>query len=87
MTITRIEDDSDQLKVPADEIPPVRPVEVAASVDVASAGAVHKVLGTTSTPLSAPPVNAPRQIPGLALRAGPSATASAKSAASTKEKP
>ena len=35
MTITRIEDDSDQLKVPADEIPPVRPVEVAASVDLA----------------------------------------------------
>jgi hypothetical protein len=61
----------------------VRPVEVAASVDVASAGAAHKVLGTTSTPLSAPMANAPRQIPGLALRAGPSA----KTAASTKEKP
>lgn len=81
MTITRIEDDSDQLKVPADEIPPVRPVEAAASVEAAPAGA-SKVLGTTPTPLSAPPANAPRQIPGLALRSG-----SAKTAASTKEKP
>lgn len=80
MTVTRIEDDSDQLKVPADEIPPVRAVEAAASVEAAPAGAAAKVLGATSTPLSAPPANAPRQIPGLALRA-------AKSASSTKEKP
>jgi hypothetical protein len=87
MTVTRIEDDSDQLKVPADEIPPVRAVEAAASVDAASAGAAAKVLGTTSTPLTAPPVNAPRQIPGLALRAGVGAPASAKMAPSTKEKP
>jgi hypothetical protein len=86
MTVTRIEDDSDQLKVPADEIPPVRPVEAAGSVDVAPAGAAAKVLGATSTPLTAPPANAPRQIPGLALRVGATAS-SAKTAPSTKEKP
>ena len=81
--ITRIEDDSDQLKVPEDEIPPVRPIEAAASLDAAPAAAASKVTGATSTPLSAPAANAPRQIPGLALRAG--AGASAKKSSSTKE--
>jgi hypothetical protein len=83
MTVTRIEDDSDQLKVPADEIPPARPVEVAASVDVAPAAAATKLLGTMPTPLSAPLANAPRQVPGLALRVA----ADAKTAPSLKEKP
>lgn len=82
MTVTRIEHDSDQLKVPADEIPPVRAVEAAASVDVAAGSAAAKVLGTASTPLTAPPAGAPRQVPGLALRA----PAFAKPSPSTKEK-
>ncbi len=39
-----IEDDDDQLKVPADEIPPVRPADVAAAVDVDPVSGAAKLL-------------------------------------------
>ena len=64
----RIEDDDDQLKVPADEVPPVRAPDVAAVVDGAPKSGAAKLLGA-STPTTAPAANAPRQIPGLAFRA------------------
>lgn len=67
MKHARIEDDSDLLKVPADEIPPVRQPEVVANLDSPAAAASARVLGTSST-LSAPTSSTPRQIPGLAFR-------------------
>ncbi len=67
-----IEDDDDQLKVPADEIPPVRPADVAAAVDVDPVSGAAKLLGGASATTTAPAANAPRQIPGLAFRAAAS---------------
>lgn len=67
MKQARIEDDSDLLKVPADEIPPVRQPEAAARLDDNAAASSARMLGTSST-LSAPTSSAPRQIPGLAFR-------------------
>jgi hypothetical protein len=67
MKQARIEDDSDLLKVPADEIPPVRQPDVAAHIDTNAAAASARVLGTSST-MSAPTSSTPRQIPGLAFR-------------------
>ena len=67
MKQARIEDDSDLLKVPADDIPPVRQPEVGAHIDTNAAAASARVLGTPST-ISAPTSSTPRQIPGLAFR-------------------
>lgn len=80
MTTLRIEDDSDQLKVPADEIPPVRAAEVPAALEAPPGSAAARFLGATP-PVTAPAINAPRQIPGLALRVA------AKTAPSKKDPP
>lgn len=71
MATLRIEDDDDQLKVARDQIPPVRAVQTDAAQEATSARtAAAQLVGTPSSASTAPTVNAPRQIPGLALRAG-----------------
>ena len=70
MATLRIEDDDDQLKVPRDQIPPVRAVQTDAQEAKSARTAAAQLVGTPSSATTAPMINAPRQIPGLALRAG-----------------
>ena len=60
-----IEDDDDQLKVPADEIPPVR---VADADGLDGAAPVPQVLGGEARALDPQLGRRPTGIPGLALR-------------------
>jgi len=83
-----IEDDSAFLKVPEDEISPVRqaPKDPAAIAAEGSAQAA-KVTGSAQPTLTAPTAAAPRQIPGLAFRAAQGKATDAKKADSEKETP
>lgn len=83
MATLRIEDDDDQLKVPRDQIPPVRPTQKdAADAGATAQSAARQLIATPSVSTTAPAANATRQIPGLALRAS-----LAKSTGSRKDTP
>jgi hypothetical protein len=82
MATLRIEDDDDQLKVPRDQIPPVRPRQEDAADAGSTQSAARQLIGTPPVSPMAPAANAPRQIPGLALRAS-----LAKSTGSRKDTP